>query len=83
NILFLLTICSHSLNIRPLFISDDSVIDIYITDYNDPEPVLSIDGRHDTILKAHQKVTIQKARKKVTVLHTKYYNYYDTLREKL
>ncbi|MDE4986376.1 NAD(+) kinase, partial [Francisella tularensis subsp. holarctica] len=26
--------------------------------------------------------SIQKARKKVTVLHTKDYNYYDTLREK-
>ncbi|MDE4951306.1 NAD(+) kinase, partial [Francisella tularensis subsp. holarctica] len=40
-------ICSHSLNSRPLVISDEIVIDIYITDYNDPEPVLSIDGRHD------------------------------------
>ncbi len=79
----LVPVCSHSLNSRPLVISDTSVIDIYITDYNDPEPVLSIDGRHDTILRSHQKVTIQKAQKKVTVLHTKDYNYYDTLREKL
>ena len=83
NSVVLVPICSHSLNSRPLVISDESVIDIYITDYNDPEPVLSIDGRHDTILKADQKVTIQKARKKVTILHTKDYNYYDTLREKL
>ncbi|GAB4221811.1 MAG: NAD(+)/NADH kinase [Francisella sp.] len=83
NSVVLVPICSHSLNSRPLVISDNSIIDIYITDYNDPEPVLSIDGRHDTILKPHQKVTIQKAQKKVTALHTKDYNYYDTLREKL
>ncbi|MDE4978003.1 NAD(+) kinase, partial [Francisella tularensis subsp. holarctica] len=67
NSVVLVPLCSHSLNSRPLVISDESVIDIDITDYNDPEPVLSIDGRHDTIHKAHQKVTIQKARKKVTV----------------
>ncbi|ASG68380.1 NAD kinase [Francisella halioticida] len=83
NSIVLVPICSHSLNSRPLVISDESVIDIYITEYNDPEPVLSIDGRHDTILRSHQKVTIKKAEKKVTVLHTKDYNYYDTLREKL
>jgi NAD+ kinase len=45
--------------------------------------VLSIDGRHDTILKAHQKINIQKAKKSVKVLHLEGYNYYDTLREKL
>lgn len=83
NSIVLVPICSHSLNSRPLVISDESVIDIYITEYNDPEPVLSIDGRHDTILRPHQKVTIKKAEKKVTVLHTKDYNYYDTLRYKL
>ena len=83
NSVVIVAICSHSLNSRPLVISDESVIDIYITDYNDPEPVLSIDGRHDTILKADQKITITKAQKKVSVLHTQDYSYYDTLREKL
>lgn len=83
NSIVLVPICSHSLNSRPLVISDESVIDIYITEYNNPEPVLSIDGRHDTILSSYQKVTIKKAEKKVTVLHTKDYNYYDTLRHKL
>ncbi|AJC48667.1 NAD(+)/NADH kinase [Allofrancisella guangzhouensis] len=83
NSMVLVPVCSHSLNSRPLVISDDSIIDIYITDYNDPEPVLSIDGRHDIILKSEQRVTIRKANKKVSVLHTENYNYYDTLREKL
>ena len=79
----LVPICSHSLNSRPVVISDESVIDIYITEYNSPEPVISIDGRHDTILKANQKITIKKAQQKVKVLHSMDYNYYDTLREKL
>ncbi|WP_373193965.1 NAD(+)/NADH kinase [Francisella sp. Scap27] len=79
----LVPICSHSLNSRPLVISDSSVIDIYITEYNNPEPVLSIDGRHDTILNAHQKITIRKAQKSVKILHLEDYNYYATLREKL
>ncbi|QIV94199.1 NAD(+)/NADH kinase [Allofrancisella frigidaquae] len=83
NSMVLVPVCSHSLNSRPLVISDDSIIDIYITDYNNPEPVLSIDGRHDIILKSEQKITIRKASKKVSVLHTENYNYYDTLREKL
>lgn len=83
NSIELVAICSHSLTSRPLVISDNSEIDIHITDYNDPEPVLSIDGRHDTILKPGQKISIKKARKSVKVLHTEDYNYYDTLREKL
>lgn len=83
NSMVLVPICSHSLNSRPLVISDESIIDIYITEYNNPEPVISIDGRHDTILKAKQKITIKKAKQKVKVLHPKDYNYYDTLREKL
>ena len=83
NSFVLVPICSHSLNSRPLVISDESVIDIYITEYNNPEPVISIDGRHDTILRANQKITIRKALQKVHVLHSKDYNYYDTLREKL
>jgi NAD+ kinase len=83
NSFVLVPICSHSLNSRPLVISDESVIDIYITEYNNPEPVISIDGRHDTILKANQKITIKKAEQKVKVLHPKDYNYSDTLREKL
>jgi len=83
NSFVLVPICSHSLNSRPLVISDESVIDIYITEYNNPEPVISIDGRHDTILKANQKITIRKAQQQIKVLHPKDYNYYDTLREKL
>lgn len=65
NSIVLVPICSHSLNSRPLVISDDSIIDIYITEYNDPEPVLSIDGRHDTILSSHQKVTIKRLKRKL------------------
>ncbi len=83
NSFVLVPICSHSLNSRPLVISDESVIDIYITEYNNPDPVISIDGRNDTILRANQKITIKKAHQKVKVLHPKNYNYYDTLREKL
>ncbi|AIT10030.1 inorganic polyphosphate kinase [Candidatus Francisella endociliophora] len=83
NSIELVAICSHSLTSRPLVISDNSEIDIHITNYNDPEPVLSIDGRHDTILKAGQKISIKKAKKSVKVLHPEDYNYYDTLREKL
>ena len=83
NSIVLVPICSHSLNSRPLVISDESVIDIYITEYNNPEPVISIDGHHDTTIKANQKIMIKKAQQKVKVLHSKDYNYYDTLREKL
>lgn len=83
NSIELVAICSHSLNNRPLVISDNSHVEMYITDYNDPEPVLSIDGRHDTILKPGQKISIKKANKSVKVLHPEDYNYYDTLREKL
>lgn len=83
NSIELVAICSHSLTSRPLVISDDSEIEIHITDYNNPEPVLSIDGRHDTILKAGQKVSIKKAKRSVKAVHHEDYNYYDTLREKL
>jgi len=83
NSIVLVPICSHSLNSRPLVIAGDSTIEVRITEYNNPEPVLSIDGRHDAKLKSGQKITISKSRHSVTVLHTKGYNYYDTLRKKL
>lgn len=83
NSIVIVPICSHSLNSRPLVISSESRVDIIVTRYNDPSPVLSIDGRNEIILKPRQKVTITKSQKKVKVLHTKRYNYYDTLRNKL
>ena len=83
NSIVLVPVCSHSLNSRPLVIAGDSTIEIRITEYNNPEPVLSIDGRHDAKLQSGQKITVSRSRHSVTVLHTKSYNYYDTLREKL
>jgi len=76
-------VCSHSLSARPVVISADSEIDIVITKYNQPTPVLTLDGKYNLELKAGSKISLCKFPKKVHVLHKKGHNYYDTLRNKL
>ena len=83
NALSLVPMFSHSLNSRPVVINGDSVVEITIGSYNNPEPVLSFDGHSHLILKPGDKVKIQKHQKHVTVLHPLDYDYYKSLRTKL
>ncbi|MDA7742443.1 NAD(+) kinase [Francisellaceae bacterium] len=83
NALSLVPMFSHSLNSRPVVINGDSVVEIKIGEYNNPEPVLSFDGHSHLTLKPGDKVKIQKHQKYVTVLHPLDYDYYKSLRTKL
>lgn len=79
--LTLTAVAPHSLNIRPIVLSDDSVITLNIESRNDTF-LVGIDGRsvkcnNDT------EITIRKAPYIIKVIRRKGKTYFDTLKEKL
>ena len=79
---FIITpISSHNLNVRPLVISNESVIKVYL-DPRFKSFNLSIDGQTEKITNKHV-IYIKKEKFKINFLLTKKNNYFDTLRNKL
>ena len=76
-------ISSHSLNSRPLIIDINSQIEVHISHYNDPKPMVSFDGHVAMDIAAKSTVRIQRAPKMVNILHPMDYDYFSGLREKL
>ena len=79
---FIITpIAPHNLNVRPLTISDNSVVELSVKS-RFPEYLISLDSRIKA-LKLDQKITVKKASFKAKLGIPKSYSYYDTLRKKL
>ncbi len=79
---FIITpISSHNLNVRPLVISDESIIKVQL-DPRFKSFNLSVDGQTEKITNKHV-VYIKKENFKINFLLTKKNNYFDTLRNKL
>ena len=79
---FIITpISSHNLNVRPLVISNESVIKVHL-DPRFKSFNLSIDGQTEKITNKHV-IYIKKEKFKINFLLTKKNNYFDTLRNKL
>lgn len=74
---------SHSLNSRPLVIDSKSIVELHISEDNDSNLQISCDGNQSNIIKPGQKITIEKNKQKLHLLHPVDYHYYDTLKEKL
>ena len=81
-VLVLTPICPHALSIRPLIVSDRSVIEVEPLDADD-EVLLNIDGH--TIQRLAQGMTVRIMRSELTLplLRRPETNFYDTLRAKL
>jgi NAD+ kinase len=81
--LSIIPLCPHRLNSRPLIVSDDSIIDIYLSNIKSkPDVLVSCDGKkleQDNI----SQLTIKKSTNSMKLLHPKYYNYFHTLKSKL
>lgn len=74
---------SHSLNARPLVLSDQSNIEIRICADNLAPLAIYLDGFHSHEARSGQTLVIEKHAKKLKLLHPSNYLYYDTLRIKL
>jgi NAD+ kinase len=80
---FIITpIAPHNLNVRPLVISDDTIIRIEILDNNSRKFLVSMDSRHE-YLKNSSAITLKKAKFNIKLLELETNNYSQTLREKL
>jgi NAD+ kinase len=81
-VLVLTPICPHALSIRPLIVSDRSVIEVEPLDADD-EVLLNIDGHTIQRLAHGMTVRIQRSELTLPLLRRPETNFYDTLRAKL
>ena len=80
--LVLTPICPHALSIRPLIVSDRSVIEVQALD-SDDEVLLNIDGHTIQRLERGTTVRIQRSELTLPLVRRAGHNFYDTLRAKL
>ncbi len=81
NILCLSAVAPHSLNIRPIVINDDSVIDLEVESRNH-NYLAAIDGRSEK-LRQGSKIRITKAPYQIKIVKQRSTHYFSTLRDKL
>ena len=74
---------SHSLNARPLVISNESEIQIKISNGNIAPLAIYLDGNQSHMAHPGQTLVIDKQPQQLRLLHPNSYLYYDTLRIKL
>ena len=83
NAIVLVPMFSHSLSSRPLVIDGEAKIELHISQFNESDLRISCDGHESRMVKAGQKVSINKNINQLRLLHPLDYHYYDTLRYKL
>ncbi len=81
NILCLTPVAPHSLNIRPIVVNDDSVIELQV-ESRSHNFLAAIDGRSEK-LREGTKVTIRRAPYKTKIVKRPSSHYFSTLRDKL
>jgi len=81
NILCLTPVAPHSLNIRPIVVSDQSEIALRV-ESRSHNYLIAIDGRSEK-LDEGTKVTIRKAAHEISIVKLQNKRYYSTLREKM
>ncbi len=73
----------HTLSSRPIVVSGNSNIELYISPSNISSPHVSCDGQNRISLPPGGKVCVQKKDPLLRLIHPLEYNYFKTLREKL
>ncbi|MGI6232350.1 MAG: NAD kinase [Prevotella sp.] len=81
NNLCLTPVAPHSLNIRPIVINDDCVIELEV-ESRSHNFLAAIDGRSEKLVEG-TKVTVKKAPYKINIIKQKSQHYFSTLRGKL
>ncbi len=77
----LVSICPHTLSNRPLVVSAQSKINIYVNETMGA--TVSLDGQIEVVLKPGQYLTISEHENYVQLLHPKNYDYFNVIRSKL
>lgn len=80
--LIITPISPHNLTVRPLIISDESVVTVQVESRSE-NFLLSLDSRSYTVVMDSNKITVRKSPFKVKLVKFGGYNFLDTLRQKL
>ena len=80
-VLCLTAVAPHSLNIRPVVVSDEAVITLSV-ESRSHNFLIAVDGR-SAKCGEHTRLTIRKAPYKISVVKRSGHTYYTTLREKM
>ncbi len=76
-------VCPHTLSHRPLVVPSSSKITVITSDRERAPVNVTCDGQELFTLSAGQVLTIEQSEFPLTLLHSKDYHYFSTLREKL
>ena len=79
----LVPISPHTLSSRPIVVDADSLIDILIFNTKEGIAQVTCDGHLSTDLHVGDHIKVQRKADKITLLHPKQHNYFETLRAKL
>ena len=81
NAIILTPVATHSLNIRPLVVLDDSKIDVKITSRNGSY-LLSVDGRSQ-VLNQDLQLHIERSQRTIKIVHVEGQSFMQSLKDKL
>ena len=81
NAIILTPVATHSLNIRPLVVLDDSKIDVKITSRNS-NFLLSVDGRSQ-VLNQDIQLHIERSQRTIKIVHVEGQSFMQSLKDKL
>lgn len=81
NAIILTPVATHSLNIRPLVVLDDSKIDVKITSRNS-NFLLSVDGRSQ-VLNQDLQLHIERSQRTIKIVHVEGQSFMQSLKDKL
>ena len=73
----------HKLSSRPLVVASSSTIDIQIANTTKHSPAISCDGGRSIRIQPGYRIRIKPHANKLTLIHPRGYQYYDSLRQKL
>jgi len=79
----LVPISPHTLSSRPIVVNSNSIINILICNTKDGIAQATCDGHLSTDVHVGDHITIKRKSDKITLLHPKQHNYFETLRAKL
>jgi NAD+ kinase len=81
--LVLVPMFPHRLSSRPIVVNGNCEIDIVLIPRLETSPQINCDGQSRVSVALGDTIKIKKKPEKLTLLHPKNYNYYETLRKKL
>jgi len=73
----------HTLSSRPIVVSGDSLIKLVVSEQNNLNPLVTCDGQSQTMAQPGDRVLVTKSERRLTLIHPKGYNFYETCRSKL